>query len=53
MRSHGIHLQVLPFDDMKIPIDKARLKIAVLEWHLGLPGANELITETHKIQTIQ
>ena len=38
---------------MKIPIDKTRLKIAVLEWHLGLSGANELITETRKIETIQ
>ena len=29
-------------DDVKIPINKTRLKIAVLKWHLGLPGANEL-----------
>ena len=28
---------------MKITINKTRLKIAVLKWHLGLPGANELM----------
>ena len=27
---------------MKIPINKTRLKIAVLKWHSGLPRANEL-----------
>ena len=27
---------------VKIAINKSRLKIAVLKWHLGLPGANEL-----------
>ena len=42
VRSHGIHLRALSLDDVKIPIDKTRLKIAVLKWHLGLPGANEL-----------
>ena len=26
----------------KIPINKTRLKIAVLKWHPGLPGADEL-----------
>ena len=28
--------------DVKIPINKTRLKIAVLQWHPGLPGASEL-----------
>ena len=42
MRSLGIHLRALSLDDVKIPINKTRLKIAVLKWHLGLPGANEL-----------
>ena len=42
VRSHGIHLRGLSLDDVKIPIDNTRLKIAVLKWHPGLPGANEL-----------
>ena len=42
MRSHGIHLGVLWLEDLKKPINKTRLKIAVLKWHPGLPGANEL-----------
>ena len=42
VRSHGIHLRALSLDDVKIPINKARLKIAVLKWHLGLSEANEL-----------
>ena len=40
VRSLGIHLRALSLDDVKIPINKTRLKIAVLK-HLGLPGANE------------
>ena len=32
---------------MKIPINKTRLKIAVLKWHPGLPGANELKRVIH------
>ena len=31
--------RALSLDDVKIPINKTRLKIAVLKWHLGLPGA--------------
>ena len=42
VRSHGIHLRGLSLDDVKIPINKTRLKIAVLKWHPGLPRANEL-----------
>ena len=42
MRSLGIHLRALSIDDVKTTINKTRLKIAVLKWHLGLPGANEL-----------
>ena len=42
MRSHGIHLRALSLDDVKIPIDWTRLKIAVLKWHPSLPAANEL-----------
>ena len=42
VRSHGIHLMALSLDDAKIPINKTRLKIAVLKWHLGLPGASQL-----------
>ena len=42
MRSLGIYLRVLSLDDVKEPINKTRLKIAVLKWHQGLPGANEL-----------
>ena len=44
MRSLGIHLRELSLDDLKITINKTRLKIAVLKWHPGLPGANELTT---------
>ena len=43
VRCHGIHLRALSLDDVKIPINKTRLKIAVLKWHPGLPGANELM----------
>ena len=43
VRSLGFHLRASSLDDVKIPINKTRLKIAVLKWHLGLPGANELI----------
>ena len=42
VRSLGIHLRALSLEDVKIPINKTRLKIAVLNWHPGLPGANEL-----------
>ena len=42
VRCNGIHLRALSLDDVKIPINKIRLKIAVLKWHPGLPGANEL-----------
>ena len=45
MKSLGIHLSVSSLDDVKIPIIKTRLKIAVLKWHPGLPGANELKTK--------
>ena len=47
VRSHGIHLRALSLDDVKIPIDKIRVKIAVLKWHPGLPGANELTKPEH------
>ena len=40
VRCHGIHLRALSLDDVKIPINKTKLKIAVLTWHPGLPGAN-------------
>ena len=43
LRSLGIHLRALSLDNVKIPINKTRLKIAVLKWHLGPPGANELL----------
>ena len=42
VRSHGIHLRALSLVDVKIQINKTRLKIAVLKWHLGTPGTNEL-----------
>ena len=45
MRSLGIHLRALALDDVKIPISKTRLKIAVLKWYLGLLGGNELKLE--------
>ena len=32
VRSLGIHLRALSLDDVKIPINKTRLKIAVLKW---------------------
>ena len=46
-RKRSTLAQVMAFiskhlDDVKMPINKTRLKIAVLKWHLGLPGANEL-----------
>ena len=50
MRSLGIHLRVLSLEDhedVKIPINKTRLKIAVLKWHPGLPGTNELKLQLH------
>ena len=40
--SLGIHLRALSLNDVEIPIDKTRLKISVLKWHLGLPGSIEL-----------
>ena len=43
VRSHCIHLGALSLGDLKKPINKTRLKIAVLKWHPGLPGANEFI----------
>ena len=39
---HGIYLRALSLDDVKIPINTTRLKIAVLKWHPGLPEANDL-----------
>ena len=36
----------LSLDDVKIPINKMRLKFAVLKWHLCLPGANEIIRDS-------
>ena len=42
VRSLGIHLRASLLDNMKIPINKTRLKIAVLKWHPGLPRASEL-----------
>ena len=42
VRSHGIHQGALSLEDLKKPINKTRLKIAVLKWHPSLPGANEL-----------
>ena len=42
MRSLGIHLRALSLDEVKIPINKTRLKIAELKCHPGLPGPNEL-----------
>ena len=42
LRSHSIHLCALSLEDLKKPINKTRLKIAVLKWHPGLPGANVL-----------
>ena len=42
MGSYGINLRALSWDDVKITINKTRYKIAVLNWHPGLPGANEL-----------
>ena len=38
MRSLGIHLRALSLDNVKIPINKTRLKIAVLKWHLRSPS---------------
>ena len=34
-------------EDLKKPINKTRLKIAVLKWYPGLPGANELTSSSH------
>ena len=42
MRFHGIHLGALSSEDLKKPINRTRLNIAVLKWHPGLLGANEL-----------
>ena len=43
VRSHGIHLGASSLEDLKKTIKETRLKIAVLKWHPGLPGANELM----------
>ena len=43
MRFDDIHLGALSLEDLKKPINKTRLKIAVLKWHPGLPGVNELM----------
>ena len=51
MKSLGIHLRALSPDDVKISINKTRLKIAVLKWHLGLPGAIELSHAEHSISS--
>ena len=45
VRSRGIHGRALSWEDLKIPISKARLKIPCLESHPDLPGANELIQD--------
>ena len=42
MKSRGIHRRALRLDDVKIRINITTLKIAVLKWHPGLPGAVEL-----------
>ena len=39
----GIHLRALSYKDLKIPINKTRLKIEFLKSHPNFPGANELI----------
>ena len=49
MRSLGIHPRALSLDDVKIPINKTRLKIAVSKWHLGLPWTNELTILSHRL----
>ena len=43
VRSHGIHLGASSLEDLKKTIKETRLKIAVLKWHPGLPGANVLM----------
>ena len=35
-------MRALSLDDVNIAVNKTRLTIAVLKWHSGLPGANEL-----------
>ena len=45
-QSCGIHRRTLPWENLKIPISKTRLKITFLESHSDFPGANELTTET-------
>ena len=41
-KSHDIHLRALSQEDLKIPINKTRLEIALLKLNAHLPGANEL-----------
>ena len=43
LRSCGIHQKALSWEDLKIPISQARLKITFLESNSDLPEANELI----------
>ena len=45
MMCHGINLRALSLNDVNIPINKTRLKIAGLKWHPSLPGDNELKSE--------
>ena len=42
VRSCGIHLRTLSWEDLQIPISKARLKSTFLKSDYNLPGANEL-----------
>ena len=43
VRSCGIHRRASSWEDLKIPINKTRLRITFFESRSDLPGANELI----------
>ena len=47
VRSCSIHRKALSWEDLKIAINKTRLKITFLESYSDLPGANELTYELH------
>ena len=51
-RSLGIHLRALSLDNVKIPVNKTRSKIAVLKWLLSLPGANGLMQNNPVVMVV-
>ena len=51
-KSHDIHLRALSKEDLEIPINETRLKIALLKLNPDLPGADELMKTSCYLFTI-